>query len=79
LKKKNVTGISNDEEADSKIKSELPFSIEDKLQKSSKYTKVKPWQVQVVVDERIITAQNHCSGHKMGDEIIVAVNKHVFK
>jgi len=77
---KKLTGFSNKEEAELKLQSEMPFSLEDELIKNgAKFNKAECWKCNVVVDGNLITGQNGTSADLMGDEIIKAVNHHILK
>lgn len=71
LQGKQVTGFTNEEEAAVKLTSVVPFLLEDALKRAGgKYSGKPNWQVNVVVDERLITGQNPASASKVAEEIV---------
>lgn len=71
LASKSVTGFTREEEIDYGTIDAIPFLLEEALARTAaKYTKVKPWQVLVIEDGRVITGQNPASAHAVGEAII---------
>lgn len=74
LKGKRVTCQSLEEERELKLERVLPYMIEDKLKQiGAKFEKVNKFQPHVVVDERLITAQNNISTK----EWVEAIGRHM--
>lgn len=62
LKGRIVTGNTVEEDIDMRLEKVLPFSVERRLRESgAKFKKGKKFSINVVVDERLITAQNRNS------------------
>lgn len=62
VKGKHVTGFTNEEEAEVKLTNVVPFLVEDQLKRLGAIFEKKPnWQVNIVVDGRLVTGQNPAS------------------
>lgn len=71
LASKSVTAFTREEEIDYGTIDDIPFLLEESLARNAaKYTKVQPWQVFVIEDDRVITGQNPASAHAVGEAII---------
>jgi putative intracellular protease/amidase len=72
---KRVTGFSNTEEEQVKMKDAMPFSLEDELVKAGgKYEKAEEaWGEKVITDGLIITGQNPASARGVGEAIAKAL------
>lgn len=67
---KNVTGFTNGEEKEIKLDSVVPFLLESRLtQDGAKFKQAPNWQVNVVVDGRLVTGQNPASAEGVGTEV----------
>ena len=68
---KNVSAFTNEEEHLLKQTHVMPFLLEDKLiERGAKHIYGKPWEENVVVDNRLITGQNPASAKKVAQQII---------
>ncbi|MCX2982007.1 type 1 glutamine amidotransferase domain-containing protein [Halieaceae bacterium IMCC14734] len=70
LSDKSVTGFTREEEIDFGTINDIPFLLEEALTRNSaRYSKVQPWGVFVVEDDRVITGQNPASAHAVGEAV----------
>ncbi|MEI8607889.1 type 1 glutamine amidotransferase domain-containing protein [Enterovibrio sp. Hal110] len=68
---KNVTGFTREEEVDFGTINDIPFLLEESLtRKAAKFSKIQPWGVHVIVDERLVTGQNPASAHGVGEAMV---------
>ncbi|KAG6860995.1 hypothetical protein C0995_005015 [Termitomyces sp. Mi166 len=74
---KRFTGFSNVEEDLAKSVQEVPFLLEDKLQKlGGRYEKAaEPWGSHVVVDGNLLTGQNPASAEPLAQAILKALKQ----
>ncbi|SFU74254.1 Putative intracellular protease/amidase [Pustulibacterium marinum] len=73
---KKISGFTNEEEEAVGLTDVVPYSLENKLiQRGAKFEKSKPWEVQVSVDQRLITGQNPQSAHAVGEAIVNVLDK----
>lgn len=71
LDKVEVTCFTREEEVDFGTIDKIPFLLEDALVRQSKaYRKTKPWQVNIVEQDRIITGQNPASAAEVGKAMV---------
>lgn len=71
LASKSVTGFTREEEIDYGTLADVPFLLEESLARSAaRYSKVQPWGVFVVEDERVITGQNPASARAVGEALV---------
>ncbi|WP_269620044.1 type 1 glutamine amidotransferase domain-containing protein [Zhongshania sp. BJYM1] len=71
LASKFVTGFTREEEIDFGTLADIPFLLEESLARSAaRYSKVQPWGVFVIEDERVITGQNPASAHAVGEALV---------
>ncbi|MFT6579495.1 MAG: putative intracellular protease/amidase [Zhongshania sp.] len=71
LASKSVTGFTREEEIDYGTLADVPFLLEESLARSAaRYSKVQPWGVFVVEDERVITGQNPSSARAVGEALV---------
>ena len=71
LADKSVTAFTREEEIDFGTIDDIPFLLEESLARNAgRYSKVKPWQVFVIEDGRVITGQNPASAHAVGEAIV---------
>lgn len=71
LASKSVTGFTREEEIDFGTIDDIPFLLEESLARNAvRYSKVQPWGVFVVEDERVITGQNPASAHAVGAAVV---------
>jgi putative intracellular protease/amidase len=71
LASKSVTGFTREEEIDFGTLADIPFLLEESLARSAaRYSKVQPWGVFVIEDERVITGQNPASAHAVGEALV---------
>jgi putative intracellular protease/amidase len=69
---RRMTCFSNDERG----RTVLPVALETELRdRGAQYSASRPWQNNVVVDERLITAQNPTSGQYFGMELVRALGQ----
>ncbi|KAI0321798.1 class I glutamine amidotransferase-like protein, partial [Amylostereum chailletii] len=68
---KKATGFSNiEEEQVDKVK-EVPFLLEDRINKlGGTYERADPWGVKVVHDGNLITGQNPASAGPLAEEVL---------
>ncbi|KAI0308708.1 class I glutamine amidotransferase-like protein [Amylostereum chailletii] len=74
---RTVTSFSNEEEEIVDGVKDIPFSVEDEIQRlGGTYVKAdKPWGVKVVRDGTLISAQNPASAGLLGEEILNALQE----
>ncbi|MBW2941721.1 type 1 glutamine amidotransferase domain-containing protein [Zhongshania aquimaris] len=71
LASKSVTGFTREEEIDYGTLADVPFLLEESLARNAaRYSKVQPWGVFVVEDERVITGQNPASAQAVGEALV---------
>ncbi len=71
LATKLVTGFTREEEIDYGTLAHVPFLLEESLARSAaRYSKVQPWGVFVIEDERLITGQNPASAQAVGEALV---------
>jgi putative intracellular protease/amidase len=76
LATKSVTGFTREEEIDFGTISDVPFLLEESLARNAaRYSKVQPWGVFVVEDDRVITGQNPSSAHAVAEAVIKQLTK----
>jgi putative intracellular protease/amidase len=69
VKGKNVTAFSNDEEAAVMLTEIVPFLLEDVLKvNGATYQKKGLWEPHVVIDGKLLTAQNPASATLLAEE-----------
>lgn len=74
LASKSVTAFTREEEVDYGTINDIPFLLEEALaRQSAQYSKVQPWQVFVVEDNRVITGQNPASARAVAEAMIKAI------
>lgn len=77
LSRKSVTGFTREEEIDFGTINDIPFLLEEALTRNSaRYSKVQPWGVFVVEDDRVITGQNPASAHAVGEAVARLLLEH---
>ena len=68
---KSVTSFTREEEVDYGTINDVPFLLEESLTRSAaRFSKVQPWGVYVVEDDRVITGQNPSSAHAVGEAVV---------
>lgn len=66
-----VTCFTREEEIDYGTIDDIPFLLEESLARhAAKFSKVKPREVHVIEDGRIITGQNQASAHAVGQAVV---------
>jgi putative intracellular protease/amidase len=76
IKHKKVSGFTNEEERLRNLDQVVPFLLEDELKtRGAIFEKVLPWQVNVSLDQRIITGQNPQSARLVGKNILIELQK----
>jgi len=76
LSNKSVTGFTREEEIDFGTIDDVPFLLEESLARNAaRYSKVQPWQVFVIEDERVITGQNPASAHAVGEAVVKQLSR----
>jgi Putative intracellular protease/amidase len=71
---KKINSFTNEEENINGNTDILPFMLETKLRENGAiYEKSNPWQVHVVVDQRVVTGQNPMSATSVGEGMIYAL------
>jgi len=71
LANKSVTGFTREEEIDFGTIDDIPFLLEESLARNAaRYSKVQPWGVFVIEDNRVITGQNPSSAHAVGEAVV---------
>ena len=72
---KSVTGFTREEEIDYGTIVDIPFLLEESLaRKAARYSKVKPWNVFIIEDGRLITGQNPASAHAVAEAMVKQLN-----
>jgi putative intracellular protease/amidase len=70
-----VTGFTREEEVDFGTIENIPYLLEESLtRKAAKYTKVKPWGVHIVEQDRVITGQNPASAAAVGKAMVAKLS-----
>lgn len=74
---REVTGFTNEEEAQAGLTDAMPFLLEDRLKAvAAKWNQAaEAWGEKVVVDGQIITGENPASAHAVGVAIAKAIGK----
>jgi len=73
---KTVTGFTNEEEEAVGFTKMVPFLVEDEMKKlGAKFSKVKSWGVNTVVDGQLITGQNPASSGPTANLLIDTLKK----
>ena len=68
---RKLTGFTNDEEALNGLTNDVDFLLEDELAKAgAAFSKERPFESHVVVDDRLITGQNPNSAAGVGEAVI---------
>ena len=76
LANKSVTGFTREEEIDFGTINDIPFLLEESLARNAaRYSKVQPWGVFVVEDDRVITGQNPSSASAVAQAVVNQVAK----
>lgn len=71
LANKSVTGFTREEEIDFGTINDIPFLLEESLTRTAaRFSKVQPWGVYVIEDDRVITGQNPSSAHAVGEAVV---------
>ncbi|WP_339670431.1 type 1 glutamine amidotransferase domain-containing protein [Dasania marina] len=71
LANKSVTGFTREEEIDYGTIGDVPFLLEESLARNAaRYSKVQPWNVFVIEDDRVITGQNPASAHAVAEAVV---------
>ncbi|MFT6077144.1 MAG: putative intracellular protease/amidase [Myxococcota bacterium] len=71
LADKSVTCFTREEEIDYGTIDNIPFLLEESLTRNSAhYSKVQPWNVFVVEDNRVITGQNPASANDVAEAVV---------
>lgn len=71
IKSKQITGFSNEEEEAVGLTQIMPFSLEDAIKNAGgKYIKSAKWQINVVVDSRLVTGQNPASAKGVAEAVV---------
>ena len=71
LANKSVTGFTREEEIDFGTIDDIPFLLEESLARNAAgYSKVQPWNVFIVEDDRVITGQNPASAHAVSEAVV---------
>ena len=71
LTNKSVTGFTREEEIDFGTIDDIPFLLEESLARTAaRYSKVQPWNVFVIEDDRVITGQNPASAHAVSAAVV---------
>ncbi|WP_019529855.1 type 1 glutamine amidotransferase domain-containing protein [Dasania marina] len=71
LANKSVTGFTREEEIDYGTIGDIPFLLEESLARNAaRYSKVQPWNVFVIEDDRVITGQNPASAHAVAEAVV---------
>lgn len=75
LADKKVTGFTRDEEVAAGTIENIPFVLQESLEKAAEsYSKVEEWREHIVVDGRLITGQNPASAHGVGSAMVAALS-----
>jgi len=76
LANKSVTGFTREEEIDYGTIDDIPFLLEESLARNAaRYSKVQPWGVFVIEDDRVITGQNPSSAHAVSEAVVNQLTK----
>lgn len=76
LANKSVTAFTREEEIDFGTIDDIPFLLEESLTRNAaRYSKVQPWNVFIIEDERVITGQNPASAQAVGEAIVKQLNR----
>ncbi len=68
---KTVTGFTREEEIDFETINDIPFLMEESLtRQAGRFSKIKPWGVNVIVDGHLVTGQNPMSAHGVGEAMV---------
>lgn len=68
---RKVASFTNEEEEDLKLTDVVPFLLQDRLiERGAEHIYGKPWEMNVVVDGRLITGQNPASAATVAKKII---------
>lgn len=71
LANKSVTAFTREEEIDFGTIDDVPFLLEEFLARNAaRFSKVQPWGVFVIEDDRVITGQNPTSAKAVGEAIV---------
>jgi putative intracellular protease/amidase len=71
LANKSVTAFTREEEIDFGTIDDIPFLLEESLTRNAaRFSKVQPWGVFVIEDERVITGQNPTSAQAVGEAVV---------
>lgn len=71
LSNKSVTAFTREEEIDFGTIDDVPFLLEEFLARNAaRFSKVQPWGVFVIEDDRVITGQNPTSAKAVGEAIV---------
>lgn len=76
LANKSVTAFTREEEIDFGTIKDIPFLLEESLTRiAARYSKVQPWGVFVIEDERVITGQNPASAHAVSEAVVKQLSR----
>lgn len=76
LANKSVTAFTREEEIDFATIDDIPFLLEESLTRNAaRFSKVQPWGVFVIEDERVITGQNPTSAQAVGEAVVKLLAK----
>lgn len=76
LTNKSVTAFTREEEIDFGTIDDIPFLLEESLTRNAaRFSKVQPWGVFVIEDERVITGQNPTSAQAVGEAVVKLLAK----
>ncbi|PJF18108.1 hypothetical protein PSACC_02076 [Paramicrosporidium saccamoebae] len=76
IKGKRITCFSKEEERQTGYEKYLPFYLEERVKERGAKTEIKkPFETNVVIDERLITAQNAPSIHEFVSKIIEQIRR----
>ena len=71
LASKSVTAFTREEEIDYGTIDDVPFLLEESLTRNAaRYSKVQPWSVLVIEDDRVITGQNPGSASAVAEAVV---------
>lgn len=71
LANKSVTGFTREEEIDFGTIDDIPFLLEESLARTAaRFSKVQPWNVFVIEDDRVITGQNPASAYDVSVAVV---------
>lgn len=75
LADKKVTGFTRDEEVAAGTIDNIPFVLQESLEKAAQeFSMLAEWQENIVVDGRLITGQNPASAHGVGKAMVTALS-----